>query len=52
MSITERDAKDRAKLAEQIARKEAELDQLKARLADWEEAWQTAPKRDDTFTTL
>jgi methylmalonyl-CoA mutase N-terminal domain/subunit len=52
MSITERDAKERAVLSEQIARKEAELDRLKARLADWEEEWQATPKRDDAFSTL
>ncbi len=39
-------------LSEQIARKEAELDRLKARLADWEEEWQATPKRDDAFSTL
>jgi methylmalonyl-CoA mutase N-terminal domain/subunit len=52
MSITERDAKDRVELSERIARKEAELDQLKARLAAWEEVWEATPKRDDAFSTL
>jgi methylmalonyl-CoA mutase N-terminal domain/subunit len=43
---------DPAELEEQIRRREAEIRELKARLADWQAAYAQIPKRDVTFDTI
>ncbi|MEJ2187470.1 MAG: methylmalonyl-CoA mutase family protein, partial [Gemmatimonadota bacterium] len=43
---------DRADLEERIRRREAEIRELKARLADWEAAFDQVPKREVTFDTI
>ena len=52
MSTIERDALSRSELDALVREREAELDELKARLAQWEEAYDAMPKRDALFTTI
>ena len=52
MSTIERDVLDPSTLAQELAEKEKELEELRSRLAAWEEMYEAAPKRDDLFTTV
>jgi len=52
MSTIEREVLSRAELRDLVEEREAELEQLRARLAEWEEAYEAAPKRDALFTTV
>ncbi len=52
MSTIEKDVLDPAALAQELAEKEEELAELRARLAEWQEMYEEAPKRDDLFTTV
>jgi methylmalonyl-CoA mutase N-terminal domain/subunit len=52
MSTIERDVVKRADLDELVREREAELAELKARLAEWEESYDEMPKRDALFTTI
>lgn len=52
MSTLEQEIVDGAGLAEAVARKEAELRELKDRLAEWHSAAADTPRRDAPFTTI
>ena len=52
MSTIERDVLDPSRLAQELAEKEEELQELRDRLAAWEDAYEAAPKRDEDFTTV
>ena len=52
MSTIEKDVIEAPELAEQVRQKEAELEALKARLAEWEKTSATTPQRDTSFTTI
>jgi methylmalonyl-CoA mutase N-terminal domain/subunit len=52
MSTTERDVRAASELAATIEEKEAELRRLKARLAEWQDAYEGTAKRDALFTTV
>ncbi len=52
MSTIEKDALKPAELSDEIRAREAELAELKRRLAAWEEAYDGTPKRDTLFTTI
>jgi len=52
MSTTEDDLTRTAELAEALAQKEAELERLKAQLADWKAKYEATPTRDSHFTTI
>lgn len=52
MSTIERDVTKATRLAEAIAEKEAELQRLKVRLADWTDGYENAAKRDTLFSTI
>ena len=50
MSTIEREVVSRAELDDLVKEREAELKELKARLAEWEEAYDETPKRDTTLS--
>ncbi|MDA0328348.1 MAG: methylmalonyl-CoA mutase family protein [Gemmatimonadetes bacterium] len=52
MSTIERDVLGRAELGRLVERREEELAQLRARLAEWEESYDDTPRRDGPFTTI
>ncbi|MGD8279724.1 MAG: methylmalonyl-CoA mutase family protein [Gemmatimonadota bacterium] len=52
MSILERDVLSRSELDALVRRREAELEELKARLAEWQEAYDATEKRDASFATI
>jgi hypothetical protein len=52
MSTIERDLLSRAELDALVQEREAELRELKARVAEWEESYDDTPKRDALFTTV
>ena len=52
MSTTERDVLTRAELDALVREREEELAGLKALLEEWQEAYETTPKRDVLFTTI
>jgi methylmalonyl-CoA mutase, N-terminal domain len=52
MSTMEEEVLSRAELSALVREREAELAGLKARLADWEEAYDETPKRDALFTSI
>ncbi|MDH3270645.1 MAG: methylmalonyl-CoA mutase family protein [Gemmatimonadota bacterium] len=52
MSTIEKELESRAELASVLRARERELAELKARLAEWEEAFESTPKRDALFTTV
>jgi methylmalonyl-CoA mutase N-terminal domain/subunit len=52
MSTTERDVLTRAELDALVREREEELAGLKALLEEWQEAYETTPKRDVLFTTV
>ncbi len=52
MSTVEKDVTASLALVEEVRRREAELAELKAQLADWEEACANAPQRDVPFTSI
>jgi methylmalonyl-CoA mutase N-terminal domain/subunit len=53
MSIIEKDVETpKERLTEMVRAREAELAELKARLAEWETALQDTPQRDALFTTV
>ncbi len=55
MSVKEHDTPtghDRARLEERIRRREAELQELRRRLTEWDAAYDQVPKRDVTFDTI
>jgi methylmalonyl-CoA mutase N-terminal domain/subunit len=52
MSTIERELLSRAELDELVKEREAELDALRARLAEWDADYEEAPKRDVLFTTV
>src|SRR5690606_23530064 len=51
MGVTDRDLSGSA-LEERILEQERELAELRARLAEWEAAYQRTPKRETKFTTV
>jgi methylmalonyl-CoA mutase N-terminal domain/subunit len=52
MSIIEKDILSPAELDELVRAREAELEELKARLAAWETEYEATPKREALFTTV
>lgn len=52
MSTIEKDVLERAELEGLVADREREVADLKARLAEWEEAYDSIPKRDGLVTTV
>ena len=52
MSTIEKDVRGRADLEDLVEEREQELAELKARLAEWEEAYDSTPKREALFTTV
>ena len=52
MSTIERDVLSRSELDALVREREAEVVDLKARLAEWEERYDAIPKRDALFTTV
>lgn len=52
MSTIEKDVLGRSELDALVREREDELVELKARLAEWEESYDEAPKRDALFTTI
>jgi len=52
MSTIEKEALNPAELADILRAKEDEISALRARLADWEEAYDATPKRDGVVTTI
>ena len=52
MSTIERDVRARAEMGEALREKEEEIAELRARLAEWEEAYDGTPKREALFTTV
>jgi methylmalonyl-CoA mutase N-terminal domain/subunit len=52
MSTIEKDVLERAELEGLVADREREVAELKARLAEWEEAYDAIPKRDGLVTTV
>ena len=52
MSTIERDLLSHSELDALVKEREAELEDLRARLAEWEEAYDAVPKRDALFTTI
>ena len=50
--MSERDLRPSAALVEEIERREAELRELRARLADWEEKYRTTGEREALFTSI
>lgn len=52
MSTIERDVVTRAQLGELVQEREAELAELRARLAEWEEVYDGTSKRGATFSTI
>jgi methylmalonyl-CoA mutase N-terminal domain/subunit len=52
MSTIERDVVKRADLDALVKEREAELAELKARIAEWEESYDETPKREALFTTI
>jgi methylmalonyl-CoA mutase, N-terminal domain len=52
MSTIERDLLSRAELKQTLEERDREIAELRARLAEWEEAYDETPKRDDLFTTV
>jgi methylmalonyl-CoA mutase N-terminal domain/subunit len=52
MSTIERDVLSGAELDALVREREAELAELRARLEEWREAFESTPKRDDSFTTI
>jgi methylmalonyl-CoA mutase N-terminal domain/subunit len=52
MSTIERELLDRAELEEAVRDRDREISELKARLAEWEEVYDSVPKRDAVFSTV
>lgn len=52
MSTIERELESRSELERTLRERERELADLKARLAEWEEAFEATPQRDALFTTI
>lgn len=52
MSTVERDVLAAEELAELIEQKERELEELRARLSEWERAFESIPERDALFTSV
>ncbi len=52
MSTIERDVLSHSELDALVREREAELEELKARLAEWQETYDAASKRDALFTTI
>ena len=52
MSTIERDVLTNSELAREIEQREAELSELRSRLAEWEEAYDGIPKREAPFATI
>ncbi|MEJ2538739.1 MAG: methylmalonyl-CoA mutase family protein [Gemmatimonadota bacterium] len=52
MSTTEDELLSKAELARALHQREDELRELRARLAEWEAAYEAAPKRDEDFTSV
>ena len=52
MSTIEAEVLSRSELDALVQEREAELDELRARLAEWEAAFDAMPKRDELFTTI
>ncbi len=50
MGVIEKDVP--ADLEQKVRDQERELRELRARLAEWESAWEVVPRRDESFTTL
>ena len=52
MSTIERELESRSELEKALRERERELEELKARLAEWEETYEATPTRDALFTTV
>jgi methylmalonyl-CoA mutase N-terminal domain/subunit len=52
MSTMERDVLSRSELAALVREREVELEQLRELLAEWQQAFDSTPKRDALFTTV
>jgi methylmalonyl-CoA mutase N-terminal domain/subunit len=52
MSTIEKEVLERADLEEAVRDREREIAELKARLAEWKEAYDATPKRDTLFTSV
>ena len=52
MSITEDDLLSKDELARALRQREDEVRELRARLAEWEASYASAPKRDEDFTSI
>ncbi len=52
MSTIERELESRSELERTLRERERELADLKARLAEWEETFESIPQRDALFTTI
>lgn len=52
MSTIERELESRSELERTLRERERELADLKARLAEWEETFESTPQRDALFTTI
>ena len=52
MSTTEDELVTKEELARSLREREEELRELRARLAEWEASYASAPKRDDDFTSV
>jgi methylmalonyl-CoA mutase N-terminal domain/subunit len=52
MSTIEREVLSRSELDALVREREAELAEMKARLDEWQAAYEATPKRDSTFTTI
>jgi methylmalonyl-CoA mutase N-terminal domain/subunit len=52
MSTTEREVLSRSELDALVREREAELAELKARLDEWQAAYESTPRRDAAFTTI
>ena len=52
MSTIEQDLKERSQLDDAVRSRDREIAELKARLAEWEEAYDDTPKRDELFSSI